>query len=186
MRDSAILDNSAMRLLYELGLVKNLNLLYKRVYLPRAVEVEFLSIKDQKKQAERFKFLLFFLEEQRIWFKRCNFYSSASVKLFLSEYGADERKVHIGEAESLNQALLLESDKRIMCDIILDDQEARKFARKNQFHIHGTAYLIARMDIQLQICNYHQVITCAVEQFKFRLSRKHIDNIYEQVKAELS
>ena len=171
-KNKAILDTSVLLSLYVTELLPYLNLIYKEVLIPEAVEKEFIS----RNKNERFKFLFQFYRDQSTWFKKCPNIDISLVRLLQTN-----RSIGAGEIEAIAQNLTLESEY----EVLLDDLKARKISREFNLIHHGTLYLIGMLDIGLKICNYRSVIEQLKQELNFRASEKIIKKVYDDIANEL-
>ena len=171
-KNKAILDTSVLLSLYVTELLPYLNLIYKEVLIPEAVEKEFIS-KDANK---RFDFLLKFYRDQSTWFKKCPNIDVSLVSLLQTG-----RNIGAGEIEAIAQNLTLEAEY----EVLLDDSKARKISREYNLIHHGTLYLIGVFDIGLKICDYRSVIERLKQELNFRASEKIIKKVYDEIANEL-
>jgi predicted nucleic acid-binding protein len=179
--NEAVLDNTAFRCLYELSLLKHLNLIYHTVWIPRQVEKEFLSIADISKQTARFNFLLHFYAVHYSWFKPCYVYNEDDIQLFLADFPEHDKKLHRGEVEAIVQSIRLPGTN---IDLIIDELQARKFVRQQQMPVHGTLYLLAKMDICWGVCDYHRSVMQLIDGGQ-RYTISIAEKVYNMIKEEL-
>lgn len=178
---TAVLDNTAFRCLYELKLLQHLNLIYHTVWIPRQVEREFLSIPNLAKQTARFDFLFRFYAVNHSWFKPCHVYNEDDIQLFLAVFPENEKKLHRGEVEAIVQQMRLPGTN---IELIVDENQARKFIIRQQMPVHGTLYLLAKMDIYWGVCDYFQSVQQLIDdgqRFNFQIA----EQVYIYVKEEL-
>ena len=169
----AILDTSVLIVLYHLGLLDYLNLFYNLIRIPREVEKEFLTKHpNQQERSKRFEFLTLFYEKNKSWFVRCNEYNTMDVELYKSQRGIDA-----GEAEVFAQNQALGNNH----EILLDEKQARSFAKSNKIHHHGVLFILANMDIKFKICDYYDSIEKVRKEMKTYFSDEIIDKVYKDV-----
>ena len=167
----AILDTSVLLTLYSLNLFQYLMFLYDEVRIPREVEREFLyNIKDFAEQNKRFDFISNFYEKHRVWCKPCNEYGSDLVALYLSN-----KKIDKGEAEVFAQNQALGS----VYELLLDENEGRKVAKSQQWQHHGVLYILAKLEIRLQLCDYYKSLRILKSKGIGRFSEDIIKQVYE-------
>ena len=179
--NAGVLDNTALRCLYELDLLQHLKLLYHTVWIPRKVEAEFLSIRDIEKQTARFAFLFQFYAANSSWFKPCQVYNEDDIDLFMSSLPQAQKRLHRGEVEAIVQQMRLPG---VTVELILDDWAARLFVQKRAVPFHGTLYLLAKMDICWRVCDYNQSVQRLIEDGQ-RFNEKTAQDVYAKVREEL-
>ncbi len=174
----AILDTSVLLVLYHLEKLEYLNLFYRIVRVPRAVEEEFLNssqISEQEK-SKQYDFLTYMYEKHGAWFKPCNEYNTDLVKIYESEKGIDR-----GEAEVFAQNQVFGDTH----ELLLDEKRARSFAEKSNYKFHGVLYILAIMDLRFKILDYFESVSKVKKELKTFLSDKIIRAVYNQTKREL-
>lgn len=180
----AIIDNSVLRALYHLDLLKEISLIYSEVFLPRAVEKEFLSESDFIQRSKRFNFFERFATKHRIWFQKCEMYTYEDIQIRLSDLRKEEKKIHQGEGEALVQNQLLDLDG-IETEVLLDENIGRKFAKSKNIKHHGVLYILAQLDLRLKICNYQICVQKLINEHNCFFGKKIIKTVYENVKLEI-
>lgn len=173
----AIIDTSVLLTLYELGFIENLNLFFTEVRIPREVESEFFkSNAVSSSQDDKLKWLTEIYKKHKTWFKACNEYSDDLVKLYLTE-----PKIDKGEAEAFAQHQALGS----VHTVLIDEKEGRKLAQRKKIQHNGVLSLIARLDLQLQICDYRTTVALLMELGIGRYTPEIVDRVYQTIKEEL-
>jgi predicted nucleic acid-binding protein len=170
-----IIDTSALITLYMIDKVQNLHTIFREVYVPLMVEMEFL--KDDTN--ERFKFLLNFYESN-YWFKKCQTYHNDIIEILRTN-----KKIHDGEREAIAQYKRLQIDLLVEeggISCVIDEKEARKVAQNMDIKVSGTLYLLARLHFE-GFVNYHKE-TSRLKKAR-RYSDKIINEAFEKVKLEL-
>jgi len=174
----AILDTSALISLYELDLMQYLNLMYVDVLIPDAVEKEFLDnprITEEEK-TKRLEYFFRITTEYSSWLQQCKEYEDTLIQLYLAMDGMDQ-----GEAETLAQNQSLDS----LFEVIIDERTARKMARSASMQVHGTLYLIAKLHIQFQVCDYWEYTRKMKEETTTHVTDKIIELVFSEVEWEL-
>lgn len=173
----AIIDTSVLLTFYELGFIDKLQLFFAEVRVPREVESEFLNSEalDSNKD-ERFKWLSEVYEKHKTWIKACNEYGTDLVDLYLTE-----PKIDKGEAEAFAQHQALGS----VHTVLIDEKEGRKLALRKKIQHNGVLSLIARLDLQLQICDYRTTVASLMEKGIGRYTQEIVDRVYQSIKEEL-
>lgn len=171
--DKAILDTSVLICLYQLNLLDNLYLFFNKVRVPRKVEEEFLQKnKDELERSKRYSFIEEFYTKNNSWFIRCVEYSEDLISIYTADKKIDE-----GEAEVFAQNQALGSD-HIM---LLDETNARNLARSNDLAYHGVLFILAKLDLNFKACDYFSTVKTLRNKFKFRLSDKIVNAVYNEV-----
>lgn len=174
---SAIIDTSVLISLYQLDLLSYLNLFYKIIRVPRAVEEEFLTKHpDEIEKSRRFDFLLSFYEINSSWFVRCNEYSSDLISIYLTD-----KKLDIGEAEVFAQNQAFSNTH----EVLLDERKGRIVAAEEQNELHGVLFFIANLELRYNACDYYQCINILKERFRSRFSDSIVDEVYKVEKEKL-
>ena len=171
---SAILDTSVLIVLYHLNLLKYLNLFYTKVRIPREVEREFLTKHfDQKERSARFDFLMDFYKTNKMWFLPCHEYNSDIVEIYLTEPNIDR-----GEAEAFAQNQALGN----VHEILLDEKEARHYARSKNIHHHGVLFILANLDVKYKACKYFHAVEKVRNECATRFSDSVVEQVYKTIK----
>jgi len=174
--NKAILDTSALISLYELNLLSYLNLLYKEVLIPNAVEKEFLeNPKIKEERTTRFNYFIQNINTHSVWLKQCNEYGDDLISIYMTFQKMDK-----GEAETLAQNQSLESKY----EVIIDEKFAKKFAKNNNMVVHGTLYLIATLDVKFKVCDYFSYAEKMMSETRTHVNQKIINLVYKKVQEE--
>ncbi|PTX61066.1 putative nucleic acid-binding protein [Kordia periserrulae] len=176
MLKSAIIDTSVLICLNHLNLIKYLNLIYNKVYIPRAVEHEFFQNITEEEQTKRYVFLENFYIENSIWFKKCQAFRSELIELYRTD-----KKLDLGEAEVFAQNQEL-GNVNIM---LLDEKKARTLAEKNDLAKNGVLYILAIFDLKLKNINYFQAVEKLKNENNTYFSKKIVNMVYSIVKDEI-
>ncbi|RME18902.1 MAG: hypothetical protein D6799_02355 [Bacteroidetes bacterium] len=174
LADGCILDTSVLLSLYHLKLIEQLKLLYNEVRIPQSVEMEFLNLKYKKEKEERFYLLNKLYEENAVWFKKCNVYSSDLVEIYRND------KLDKGESEVLAQNQELGGNYVVL----IDEKRARKKAKSINFKLNGTLYILACLDLKIGVCKYEQCVEELKRENIGRFSDDVIKEVYAKVKEE--
>ncbi len=167
---TAILDTSALIVLEYLGLLPYLSYFYGKILIPLSVEREFLNTKAPNLGDRRYENLLHCYENY--FFEKCDLDTAIEMQLFVELYGLNE-----GEAEVLAQNQLLAN----RCEMIIDERRARKIAKAKNLKFHGVLHLLARMDIELGVCNYFHCVHRIKSELGFWISKKVAKEVYNRV-----
>jgi len=172
----AIVDTSVLIAMHHLGVWNCLNLLYTKVYVPRAVEREFLARKDMDEPmlSKHHKFLEHIYSLP--WVEACSDYDSVIVGMYNMEKG-----IHLGESEAFAQWQALGN----IPEVLVDDRKARSLARIEKIEHHGTMYLLALLEIRLKCIRYYQAAEKLRKELKFRINDKTVEEVYRNVKNRL-
>ncbi len=172
----AIADTSVFIALYHLNLVRPLQFFYEEVLIPEKVEDEFLNKNpDPIERSKRLFFLTQFYKDHQSWFKKCPFYDSGIVGIYMKE-----EKIHEGEAEVFAQNQYLDFNYHLL----LDDNAARKYAKTHQWAHNGVLYILAKMEIQLSICSYRESCERLQLELNFHLNPAVVELAYQKVQRE--
>ena len=176
-QSAAIIDTSVLLSLYYLDLLNFLNLIYNEVRIPREVEREFLEKnRNSEEQNIRFESITKFYKNHASWFFQCNEYGEDLVQIYLTEKELDK-----GEAEVFAQNQALGSNH----ELLLDERAGRKVAHRESIIHHGVLYILASLEIKLQVCDYYFTVATLKEMKIGRFSDKIIDQVYQNVKSDL-
>lgn len=165
-----VIDTSALITFYELGRIELLNQLFNKVYIPVAVESEFLKEDTDVK----LNFLLP-LQEGNGWIKKCQTYADDIIAIL-----GTERNIDSGEREAIAQFKKLQEDLqieqgRITC--VIDERNARRVAQAMDVDVSGTLLLLARLHM-LGFINYYETVLPIAKRRRF--SKELIDQAFEK------
>jgi len=177
MKPRAIIDTSVLISLYHLDLLRHLSAIYDQVKVPREVEKEFVrTLKaSPEEQSKRFDYISKFYFENKTWFLPCNEYETDIVQLFLSN-----KRIDLGEAEVFAQNSVFQNSHQLL----LDEKQGRKLATSIQADYHGALYIIAKLDVSMGVCNYHDAIKKLKKANIGRYSDTIINSVFTKVKGE--
>jgi predicted nucleic acid-binding protein len=171
---AAILDNSALVLFHQLGLIDHLAFLFDDVLIPREVKHEFLGISDPDEQLVRERFFLETLPAN-LWLRECDQYDEFNVKFWTTKPGID-----MGEAGVLAQNQELGG----LHVLIIDERRARALAQVRNFHVQGSLRLLAKLHWQ-SLVDYHQCISRINNDLGFRCTSALAERALEAARLEL-
>lgn len=170
----SIIDTSALITFYQLDIIQLLNQLFNEVYIPDTVERQFLK----RETDTRLRFLFSFYEENK-WFRKCQTYEPAMMKILSTDKRIDE-----GEREAMAQYKRIQTDLgieegNIVC--VIDERIGRRVAGNMDIKVMGTLYLLARLGI-LGMLDYHRIVGDI--RLSRRFSKEYIDEAHRRAKED--
>lgn len=156
-----------------------LSLIYNEVYVPTAVESEFLS-KSNKDSNEIFSFLLKSYSLYN-WFFKCNTFDEFEIRLL-----SMDSKMHKGEIEVIAQTkkLAIENFEYETLYSGIDESYGRKIAKTLQLQTTGVLKTLAKFHF-LGIIDYYDSVKVLLSKGK-RFSKSIVDEAFKIVELEIT
>lgn len=165
------MDTSVLICLHHLNLLQYLNLIFNKVFVPRAVEKEFLTKhRDKNINSIRFSFLENFYAKHFVWFIKCQAYNSDIIQIYKTEKKLDDGEI---EVFAQNQEMFNKNT------LLLDEKEGRKIAEKNNLAKNGVLYILAILDVKYKLINYFDSVEILREECGSRLGVHITQKVYD-------
>jgi len=177
----AVIDNTVLRNLYEVNLLHHLSLYYSRVYVPVEVEKEFLGIKDLAREQQRLEWLFLMYKRHQSWFKKCNFYSDAQVRILSA---TAPPRIHRGELEAAAQRGYLPASQIPV--LLCDERRFRDYCRNEAWPARGTLSLLADLHLRFALCDYFAYVEHLSKAQRQRFSPQLVVEVFERMRNELT